>query len=101
MNRAYVLSFCWLAFSWCANSTAIAQSPELEHFERRIRPVLIERCQECHSAELDEAEGGLRLDSRDAVLRGAPVETDAREAVRNMELIDSVYRAAGLPVRGA
>jgi predicted dehydrogenase len=36
----------------------------------------------------------------DAVLRGAPVETDAREAVRNMELVGSVYAAAGLPPRG-
>lgn len=31
-------------------------------FESRIRPVLVERCHECHAG--DAAEGGLRLDSR-------------------------------------
>jgi len=37
-------------------------------FERFIRPLLVTRCQECHSG--DEAEGGLRLDSRSGLLRG-------------------------------
>jgi hypothetical protein len=27
--------------------------------------------------------------------------TDAKEAVRNMALIDEVYRKAGIPVRGS
>ncbi|MBW2422508.1 MAG: Gfo/Idh/MocA family oxidoreductase [Deltaproteobacteria bacterium] len=31
---------------------------------------------------------------------GTPMPTDAWEAVRNMQLIDSVYTAAGLPLRG-
>jgi predicted dehydrogenase len=35
----------------------------------------------------------------DAVLRGGPVLTDARDAVRTMSLIDDVYRAAGLTPR--
>lgn len=34
-----------------------------------------------------------------AVLRGEPVKTSAAEAVENMTVIDSIYRAAGLPVR--
>ncbi len=32
---------------------------------------------------------------------GVPVPTDARDGVRNMRVIDAIYRAAGLPVRGA
>ena len=36
-----------------------------------------------------------------AVLRGEPVLTPASDAVITMSLIDDVYRAAGLPVRGA
>ncbi len=39
-----------------------------ESFERVIRPLLIERCHACHAG--DEAKGGLRLDSRAAVVRG-------------------------------
>jgi hypothetical protein len=37
-------------------------------FEKHIRPLLIERCYECHGAE--KQKGGLRLDSREATLRG-------------------------------
>ena len=33
---------------------------EVEFFEKRIRPLLIEHCQECHGA--DKQKGSLRLD---------------------------------------
>jgi predicted dehydrogenase len=36
-----------------------------------------------------------------ATLRGEAIPTGADDAVRNMRVIDAVYRAAGLPVRGA
>lgn len=36
---------------------------------------------------------------RDAVAVGAPYPTTVDEAVRNMEVVDACYRAAGLPVR--
>ncbi|WP_236147708.1 Gfo/Idh/MocA family protein [Mycolicibacterium sp. CH28] len=34
-----------------------------------------------------------------AVLRGEPVSTTPEDAIENMTVIDSIYRAAGLPVR--
>ena len=40
----------------------------IEFFERRVRPVLLEHCVKCHGAKKQES--GLRLDSREAVLRG-------------------------------
>ena len=40
-----------------------------EFFETKIRPVLFNRCLECHGSE--KSKGGLRLDSREAVLKGA------------------------------
>ena len=43
---------------------------QMEFFETRIRPVLIEHCYACHSAEAKEVKGSLRLDSRDAALTG-------------------------------
>ncbi|MEO8496570.1 MAG: PSD1 and planctomycete cytochrome C domain-containing protein, partial [Planctomycetota bacterium] len=51
---------------------AAAQSnPEaIEFFEKRIRPVLVEHCYECHSAAANELEGGLMLDNRAAVEKG-------------------------------
>ncbi len=42
----------------------------LEFFEKRIRPVLAERCYECHSATAKKSKGGLTLDTRDGVLKG-------------------------------
>jgi predicted dehydrogenase len=35
-----------------------------------------------------------------AVLRGEPIATGPDDAVKNMRVIDAVYRAAGLPRRG-
>ena len=40
----------------------------LEFFEQRVRPVLVERCYECHGEK--KQKGGLRLDSASAVLKG-------------------------------
>ena len=34
-----------------------------------------------------------------AVLRGEPVKTTPEDAVENMEVIDAIYRTAGLPLR--
>ncbi len=39
-------------------------------FEQRIRPVLAERCYECHAASSKSPKGGLRVDTREALLRG-------------------------------
>jgi hypothetical protein len=39
-----------------------------QFFESKIRPLLIEKCLECHNAE--KQSGGLRLDSRDNILKG-------------------------------
>jgi hypothetical protein len=40
----------------------------VEFFESKIRPVLADRCFKCHGA--DKQKGGLRLDSKQAMLRG-------------------------------
>jgi mono/diheme cytochrome c family protein len=39
-------------------------------FEKQVRPLFIERCHSCHSAGTAAKNGGLRLDSREALLRG-------------------------------
>ena len=38
---------------------------ERAFFENRIRPVLVTRCYECHSADSKKLGGKLRLDTRD------------------------------------
>ncbi|MEM9825885.1 MAG: DUF1549 domain-containing protein, partial [Planctomycetota bacterium] len=48
----------------------VADSAKLAFFEAKIRPLLIEHCYDCHSADSGESCGGLFLDHRDALLRG-------------------------------
>src|SRR6187402_3173381 len=41
----------------------------IAYFEKQVRPVLINRCYECHSAG-KKIKGGLALDTREATLKG-------------------------------
>ncbi len=43
---------------------------QIAFFESKIRPVLIERCYECHSVESSDVGGALLLDSRTGVIKG-------------------------------
>jgi mono/diheme cytochrome c family protein len=45
------------------------QQSQEEFFETKVRPVIFNRCLDCHGSE--KTKGGLRLDSREAVLKGA------------------------------
>ena len=49
-----------------------AETPQeaVEFFENKIRPILVDNCYECHSAASTKVKGGLRLDSRDTLLKG-------------------------------
>jgi hypothetical protein len=45
-------------------------SDDIAFFEAKIRPVLVERCHECHSTQVPKPKGGLRVDSRLGVRAG-------------------------------
>ena len=45
-------------------------SEQIEFFEKKIRPVLIEHCYECHAAGAKIIQGGLRVDHRAGLLKG-------------------------------
>jgi hypothetical protein len=47
-----------------------AQNAGMEFFEKKVRPVFAEHCYECHSAGAKKIRGALRLDSREAILKG-------------------------------
>jgi hypothetical protein len=69
---------------------------QIEFFEKKIRPVLVERCYKCHSTSAKKVRGGLLLDSRDAVQKGGdggpvvvpgnPAESRLLKALRYDEL---------------
>ena len=41
-----------------------------EFFEKSIRPLLVEHCHECHSSTSKKLKGGLKLDTREDILKG-------------------------------
>ena len=59
-----------------ASASALAAEPapltpaQTEFFEKKVRPLLIERCYKCHSAESEKLKGGLLLDSREGWTKG-------------------------------
>ncbi len=58
---------CSVVCIWtaCTSITSAAESAAgMEYFETNIRPLLVERCYQCHSSRYDRNEGGLLLDSR-------------------------------------
>lgn len=58
-----------LIFISSARVLAAPEPSKLEFFEKKVRPLLAERCYECHSAEA-KTKGGLRLDVRDGWAKG-------------------------------
>jgi mono/diheme cytochrome c family protein len=49
---------------------AADEAAGIEFFEKKIRPVLADNCYKCHSADAEKIKGGLKLDTRDDVLKG-------------------------------
>ena len=43
---------------------------QIDFFEKKIRPVLVEHCYKCHAADAKKVKGGLLLDTRDALRKG-------------------------------
>ncbi|MFT5322904.1 MAG: mono/diheme cytochrome c family protein [Planctomycetaceae bacterium] len=58
--------------SACAaeSSEATFTTEQLEFFETKIRPLLVERCFSCHSAKAEKLKAGLYMDGRAALLKG-------------------------------
>ena len=54
-----------LAILLLASSSALAADPAgIAFFEQKVRPVLVEHCYSCHSAEAKKLKGNLYLDSK-------------------------------------
>ena len=74
--RSFVLALSWwlpgfaglLTSSGLFFSAVLRADDGLQFFESEVRPVLVEHCQRCHGTKKQEA--GLRLDSREALLKG-------------------------------
>jgi hypothetical protein len=67
--------FCWLLAAILVSGSVFGEDPVadregIEFFEKKIRPVLVEKCFSCHSSEAPQLEGGLSLESRAGLLKG-------------------------------
>ena len=65
----------WLQFGWLLLLPSLVQAADptaeqIEFFEKGIRPLLVEKCYSCHSAQSPKAMGGLRLDTAESLLKG-------------------------------
>ena len=70
LTRLFQLVVTSWMFVFVVSAIAVGADPKREFFEAKIRPVLFERCFECHSEQNGEREGGLSLDSREGLRVG-------------------------------
>jgi hypothetical protein len=70
LKRGLLLaSVAWLASPAMGRADSTHDPAAVEFFETKIRPVLVEHCYACHSAETKPA-GGLRVDDHNGLLAG-------------------------------
>jgi len=53
-----------------ADDRNVLQEEQIRFFEKKIRPVLVKQCYECHSASAKELKSDLRLDTRAGIRKG-------------------------------
>ncbi|MBT6495990.1 MAG: DUF1549 domain-containing protein, partial [Planctomycetaceae bacterium] len=80
-----------------------AASPEaVEFFEKKIRPVLVKHCYECHSANSKSVKGNLLLDTRAGIRRGGDSGASVvPDKVDDSLLLDAIrYDGLEMPPKG-
>ena len=75
LSRLITILFLLVAWLCCGPESCCVRAEEhseeaVKYFETHVRPLLAERCYSCHSQKAKKREGGLRLDNRDAWLKG-------------------------------
>ena len=62
--RRVVAEGCALGWGLLLVFASIGSSADFDFFERKVRPLFVEHCYECHSTASGKSKGGLLLDSR-------------------------------------
>jgi hypothetical protein len=71
LRPALPLAVFFMASTGIAAPEAAKTTPEqLDFFEKKIRPVLADKCYKCHSEQAEKVKGGLLLDTRAGARRG-------------------------------
>ncbi len=77
-------------------SVDVVRASDTEFFERKIRPVLIKHCYQCHAGDNDDIKGGLRLDDPDAMRRGGDSGTAVMPGQPDKSLLLAAIRYEGM-----
>ena len=67
-----------LIVSVSASTPLAAQTPDIEFFEAKIRPVLAQKCYGCHNSKMPAPKGSLVLDSQGRPAEGGHLGSGAR-----------------------
>ena len=98
MMRDIIPTWMFLgALAVAVSAPARGDEPEHEFFEGKIRPVLVERCYQCHGAAAKKSKGGLRLDSSAGLLKGG--DSGAAVVAGNVDeslLIEAIAHGGGI-----
>src|SRR6478609_12091526 len=99
-------AFACLFLAGFPADTALHAAPSAEgidFFEKRIRPLLVEKCYECHT-EGKKVKGGLSLDYREALQRGgdsgASIVAGDPEKSKLIEAVRYQNRDLQMPPKG-
>src|SRR5437870_4030264 len=65
-----MLTFARTALFLSLSVVATLRADDAEFFEKKIRPLFVEHCYECHSKDAKKLKGGLRVDGRSHLLKG-------------------------------
>ena len=65
-----LLPFLTASLAWPSALEAGTDTEGLAFFENKVRPALVEHCYQCHSAGAKKIGGGLKLDTREDLLKG-------------------------------
>ncbi len=57
-------------FALSVSAPLLAQTTDVEFFEAKIRPVLVQRCYSCHNSKMAAPKGDLVLDTKEGLLKG-------------------------------
>lgn len=57
-------------FALSITTPLAAQTTDVEFFEAKIRPVLVQRCYSCHNSKMAAPKGDLVLDTKEGLLKG-------------------------------
>jgi hypothetical protein len=81
-----------------ASESQESSRQQLDFFESKIRPVLVEYCYECHSSQSKIVQGGMRLDDRQAIQKGGDSGAAVVPGDREASLILRALRYDGFEI---